>query len=523
MNLLLLKTLLSKKGKDEGFTLPIVMAIGLVMVLLSTVSVIQASEENINAISQSQSSDALAAAEIGVARYRNLLLNNRVLAISNLAQWGGEDGQTTTPVVTNSWNDPTNWRDITGAPGNWQYRIVSYEYDRNGTQGDFDPVTGIPTNPAQDAFSQLADDGDGTTPFNAALNNHNDFDNNGESDAVGILVVQGRDGNDDSASVAQLEVTMPIGINTQDIPGTNPALWIGDASPTVGDGINVNGGNIVYQVVNSNTDPNDVNGQNTIAQARNIPELFDLSTVTDIRSFSGTTLGANTGTAVNFFDSTDNEMILGTAFDSVDPDENGDLDNDSDDDFDDDDLDNLRGRTPRVFAQNSGADGAFGTLDDLYVYQFENLLGSDPALTVSSGQRIEADGDRRVILHVNGNLTIETSSATRETQLVNSQHNTKNSEIARYFEIHVDGDVNITGDGDAKIVGLLRANGTVTVASTVSNVEVIGAIWAGNFNSQNSTNISITPDDLEFFSITDNRTAAPITYRPTGWETQEAE
>ena len=502
MNLLLLKTLLSKKGKDEGFTLPIVMAIGLVMVLLSTVSVIQASEENINAISQSQSSDALAAAEIGVARYRNLLLNNRVLAISNLAQWGGEDGQTTTPVVTNSWNDPTNWRDIAGSPGNWQYRILRYTYDRDGNLANID------------GFSQLADDGNGTTPFNAALNNHNDFDNNGESDAVGILVVQGRDGNDDSASVAQLEVTMPIGINTQDIPGTNPALWIGDASPTIGTGINVNGGNIVYQVVNSNTEPNDVNGQNTIAQARNVPELFDLNTVTNIRSFNGTTLGANTDTAVNFYRATgapnpdgNEKIVLATAFDSIDANEDGVIDS----------------TLSTTLAQNSGADGTFGTLDDLYVYQFENLLGSDPALTVSSGQRIEADGDRRVILHVNGNLTIETSSATRETQLVNSQHNTKNSEIARYFEIHVDGDVNITGDGDAKIVGLLRANGAVTIASTVSNVEVVGAIWAGNFNSQNSTNISITPDDLEFFSITDNRTAAPITYRPTGWETQEAE
>ena len=563
MNLLILKTLLIKKGKDDGFTLPIVLAIGLVMFLLSTVSLLQAGDENTNAIIQSQASDALAAAEIGVARYRDLLLNNRVLAVNSLPRWtdttaAGEpvlNDQTCEHISTATdtaagnmgWADITGddaWKDIT-VDGDivGQYRLVSYEYDRNGVLGDFDATTGVPTNPTQDNFSQLADDGDENNNgvydadedvYDAALNNHNDWDNDAESDARGILVVQGRD---NSGSEAQLQVTMPVGVNTQEINTLNPALWIATDTPTRlrGDNVDVNGGNIVLKragtagavtgcntalPANTFTDP--VTGitstQNVIGEPRDLPELFDISAAgLTIRDLNGTNITANSGAEVNFYNpsstadplhntnnSNEDEIVLATFFDSVDADEDGVVD-----------------PVPSTtLAQNAGDDGILDTLDDLYVYRFGGP-GAGTGLTINAGDRIESDGDRRTILYINGDLNINTIAG-QETQLVNSQHDSIGiSQIARYFEIHVNGDVNIDGTGDVKITGLLRVNGEVDINADVNNVEILGSVWANDFDDRGANSISITPDDVEFFSITEDRIPAPLTYRPSSWETQE--
>ena len=70
MKLLLLRVLLQRRAQDEGFTLPMVIALGLVMLLLGAVNITSANEENLNAIIKNSRSDALAIAEVGVARYR---------------------------------------------------------------------------------------------------------------------------------------------------------------------------------------------------------------------------------------------------------------------------------------------------------------------------------------------------------------------------------------------------------------------------------------------------------------------
>ncbi len=88
MKLLLLRVLLQRRARDEGFTLPMVIALGLVMLLLGAVNITTANEENLTAISQNSRSDALAIAEVGVARYRELLDRNRLLAINDSdCQW----------------------------------------------------------------------------------------------------------------------------------------------------------------------------------------------------------------------------------------------------------------------------------------------------------------------------------------------------------------------------------------------------------------------------------------------------
>ncbi|MEY2857926.1 MAG: hypothetical protein RLZZ74_2238, partial [Cyanobacteriota bacterium] len=105
MKLLLLKSLLQRRARDEGFTLPMVIALGLIMLLLGAISITTANEENITAITQNSKSDALAIAEIGVARYRESLDRNRRLAINDndaLGQWGSLTG-----ICNNNTNETT--------------------------------------------------------------------------------------------------------------------------------------------------------------------------------------------------------------------------------------------------------------------------------------------------------------------------------------------------------------------------------------------------------------------------------
>ena len=62
MKFLLLKILLQRRATNEGFVIPVVIAFGLIMALLGTFSIVQSSEENLNAITDNSNAKALAAA-----------------------------------------------------------------------------------------------------------------------------------------------------------------------------------------------------------------------------------------------------------------------------------------------------------------------------------------------------------------------------------------------------------------------------------------------------------------------------
>lgn len=565
MKFLLLKALLLPKRKDEGFTLPIVIAIGLVMVLLSTVNLVQSGEENLNALSQQGSSNALAAAELGVARYRDLLINNRVLAVNNSDEWTDSlivgDSSATPPVLpqvcTNtteivSWADTsdTGWRDINvGGDNIGSYRLVQYEYDRDGIFGDnnrngiLDDLEGGNTND-NGVFSQLADDGDldndniVETPFNPATNNHNDINNDATSDAVGLLTIQGRD---DIGSIAQLQVTIPLGVNTQDLTDLNPALWVGqtnisnigdidmdsddDGTPSelIANGDDNNDGNIVLRKPatsgsNGCDDPPNLAGENTISDPRSLPPIVDQTAINSLsqkRTIRGTIRNETYGSSTprdpaNFFNTTTGEIVLGTRYDNT-TGGSGDPTN-----------------STQALNPGIGVNGG-----DIYYY----TTGTSD-LVLNDGDAIIGDiGNRnsRVILHVGRNLRITTGA--NGVRLVNASHisetgSTTPRGIARFLEIHVEGDVFINGNLNetVDITGLLRVGGTVNITGSPT-VNVIGSIWANDWNASNSANINIDTDqtiangqlvsEYNFYSITPNRTPAPITYRPSGWEKQE--
>ncbi|VEP14727.1 conserved hypothetical protein [Hyella patelloides LEGE 07179] len=460
MKFLILKTLLLRKRKDEGFTLPIVIAIGLVMVLLSAVNLVQSGEENLNALSQQGSSDALAAAEIGIARYRNLLNNNRVLTVYNLDTWTNAwvTGQACDSISSTGggWadNSATGWRNITVA-GNTigSYRIDDYIYDNDDNLGS-----------------------NNNNDIDLVSDANNDIDGDGESDARGLLTVRGKDvAATEDGSITQIQVEIPLGVNTQDLVDLNPAIWIVQndhtAVPSITNfgTVDVNGANVVlYQPSGEGDciDPPDLGGENTISDSRNLPPLATIPNPTGLTKKN--TLNSNITLDPHY---NSGELLLGTLSD----------------------------------VQNTSEGSHVG--DDRYYFEYTGDLNLD-------NEDIITDGTARVIIYVSGNLTI--SNAVNIT-------NSSNAATSRFLEIHVGGNVTINGSGNVNIKGLIHAPGGTVTMSGNGNVNVTGSIFANDWNNTRTGTIIVNADDYTFYSITPNRTPAPLTFRPSGWQTQEAD
>ena len=517
MKLLLLKVLLQRRARDEGFTLPMVIALGLIMILLGMVNIVKSSEENMNTIAQSQRIDALAVAELGAAQYRQFLDRNRALILQNRSEW-----TTTTDVcdtisdTTNGWannnndDDLTTWRsislnevelgtDINGDGDNTDtdqsinigsYKIVDYEFDRDGNVGDTDsPPDGIPNDLDDDAL------------FNITSDDLNDRDGDGESDARGILTVKGRTPDDD-ASEAQIEVEIPVRINTGDLENLAPALWInqGTITTTKLGTFNIDEteteGNLVvrHRIADDNItwagaadatapceDPPDITiGANTISvdsDPRGVP------LTTKLLDFINNDLPATELNDLPYLNDTEASF----------PDRLG---KPGDKEFDDGDPDN----DPILYYKTTGA------------------------LTLTKD--LETDGVADVILYVNGDLTINST--------VNNIGNNDPNNVSTNLQISTTGNVTVnTGGGTVNIIGLIHApNGTFKVEGG-GIVNVIGAIWANDFDATGAT-VNIKPDQTNtesfsfansyaYYRVANDRDAKPITQPPTNWKTEEVE
>ncbi|QDZ38811.1 hypothetical protein FRE64_01985 [Euhalothece natronophila Z-M001] len=126
---------LSKSGeKNQGFVLPMMIGLGLIMTLVGLTMIGRSSDEQMRSISQAQTSQALASAETGVTRVMNFLNNVRPLANRNLDEWEnrydevgdiaracGEDIDDILNAYTgNNWIDINNGRD--------RFRVNDYQY-----------------------------------------------------------------------------------------------------------------------------------------------------------------------------------------------------------------------------------------------------------------------------------------------------------------------------------------------------------------------------------------------------------
>ena len=114
----IIKTILITRSKERGVIIPTVIALGLIMTLIGTVNVFKSNDENLTAIAQRDTREALTAAEIGVAFYRDLIDQNKVIATYSACGTGID---LTWNTSTNTWtcSDTTeiSWATATTIPG----------------------------------------------------------------------------------------------------------------------------------------------------------------------------------------------------------------------------------------------------------------------------------------------------------------------------------------------------------------------------------------------------------------------
>ena len=502
MKLLLLKILLQRRNQDEGFTLPMVIALGLVMLLLGTVNIVKSNEENITAINTNSSSDALAIAEVGITKYRELLDRNRILTVYNDTGWTtvNDIANQTCDIITttpNGWEDngtaaaPNNrnkwWRieeNIDGNPGDefiGEYQLVSYIYDL-----DDKPATAN-----NNQFAQNDDSINTTDRFN-----YNDAVYNPR----GILTVKGRSPD---GSEAQIEVDIPLRINQQDMNNLAPALWMNNRSSsyisnlstklggTSGTRLDVSAGNnVVLSTAASSsgcTDPSDVATNNVIGDPRTVPSI----------DYVKDTLVANAVSAGQIqtdLDGSSGENIVGQT--SEDP-----------------------------YRELTSAESSGGATFDKNIHcknisdcRYYYRLSGTP---YTIDKKTYTDGVAKATLFVESDLLIDK---------VDVGSNISSS----YFEIYVDGnreiEVKTTSTDPVVIDAFIHAPGSVLKITGNGEAIFNGSVWVNRLINETTGagKVTINPDNTsssstssdksyEYYTTTVNRTPRPLTGTPTKW------
>ena len=524
MKLFLLKILLQRRIRDEGFTLPMVIAIGLVMILLGAINLTVANEENITAITQNSRSDALAIAEVGIARYRELLDRNRILTIHDSTEWGAltevcDDNIASllpTPATppaspTLSWQTVVDTQDLdndgntTEALGS--YSLVSYEY--NLTSGS-------------DNFDQTDDTNNVVTVSGNTVN------------ATGTLTVRGRTpGNADNRGEAQIEVEIPIRINLEDMNNLAPALWIGDNTVSADDlkPLTVSNGNIVIRDLAVTTSGSEADGCRDFSDASITDGSQDLASDAEIVTTTGTVISdsrdlppisevvANINAARTAYSVTTG--ALNTPLN--DAPSTGQL------------LFGATSHNPYNPATNSTNCPNI----KLCRYYYDNL-----ATGTYTNTDLLTDGVARTTLLLDESLTI---SATTQNVKLGSTSNLVNDSNA--FEIYITDDDSDPTNGSANNITLNATGGNITINGLIhapqstltitggGDVTINGSVWVGDFVNNSTGTVTISPDLVSreptasdpstsgrayrFYSTTPSRTARPITGSPTNWKTEQ--
>jgi hypothetical protein len=499
MKLLLLKILLQRRGRDEGFTLPMVIALGLVMILLGAVSITIAHEENVTAISQNSRSDALAIAEVGVARYRELLDRNRVLAVNDSSVWGAQTqvcnsdissfvpGATPQTLVDSQ--DLDNDGNTTESIGT--YSLVSYDYTND--------------NPSATAIA------------NGTFNMTNDTANN---NARGILTVKGRAGTaTNNKGEAQIKVDIPIRINLNDMSNLAPALWIGNSGITSLGTLTIGNGNVVIkdQAVLTGTTRDGCRDFSTVASttprrpvisdSRDLPPIQKI--VDDVTN-ARTALTTASGSPINNPIVSSGQVLFGAT-------------------------------THKPYNPDSNTSNCPNIKLCRYYY---DLPTSGAAYPGTANTNLLTDGIARTTLLLDRPLSI---SATSQDVKIGSTSTISNSDA---FEIYVkDNDtvttnlstntitINADSGRTVTINGFIHAPQSLLTITGTGIVNINGSVWVKDFEKSSGSTVNISPDMISreptpsdsstsgrayrFYSTTASRTPKPITGSPTNWKTEQ--
>ena len=495
MKLLLLKILLQRRNRDEGFTLPMVIAIGLIMILLGAVNILSAGEEDLLAISDNQKNKALAIAEVGVARYRQLLDKNRMLTVYSNNQWSSLTNTCDISSTVNNFADSTDWKQVNNGTENiGQYRIVSYIYDIDNSR-DADKNLLSDNN---NQFAPNSDEADTTdfytfndTPYNPATGDG--------YNPKGVLTVKSEatDG-----SVAQVEVEIPVRINRNDMTNLSPALWIGDRTVTRPGTLTINDGNIVLSQPATGTTagctvPANVSGITPISDPRPLPNIISEPAASLINSENITPVPNNLANLDPRYDEfrgennqLENMLLLGAKEAST--------------------------ASPQLHKKwKTDAEG------------FDYFFYKAPSGITLNNTKLATDGQSRVILYVEGDINLTNNASLQAGSKFTREYKSVG------LQVYVNGSQNINidpGGGTVRIKGLIHAPESTVNITGSGNVEIEGAMWVKNWNNTGSANVKITADNAGVGSDkaylhylgTDNRAAKPITGAPTDWEVQEA-
>jgi uncharacterized protein YxjI len=507
MKLLLFKILLQRRFRDEGFVLPIVFAIGLIMILLGVLNILSASEENLNALSDNQKNKAVAIAEVGVAKYRELLDKNRVLTVYNNTEWDGVTNTCDINSTITSFADEDEWHEVdNGSEAIGEYQLVSYIYD-------------IDDNPATEDNTKFA-------PNDDTENDDDSFDFNNTGDAYtynprGILTIKSK-AND--GSEAQVEVEIPIRINQQDMNNLYPALWLGSSNPTLGnlklgaDDIfnEVQDGNIVLSKPATGStegcdDPNDIAGGEVISDPRPLPQY--ISPPTGAEAISINTLGNSTNLSLDpRYVATTNELVLGRP---ENPEVNHKL------------WKTLVWENGQAEATWKFPPNAVITNGDKNIPHYFYKTRDNTGLTVNN-QALVSDGSARVVLYVDGDITLTKKA------ILDAGGSYASSMLLEIYG--TDKTQNITFDPQGEtieVTALIHAPYAKVKVNGTGKVNIKGSVWVNNWDASSggAVQVRITPDSAgfgerqayDYYFGTDNRAARPITNAPTNWEIQEVD
>ena len=567
MKLLLLKILLQRRARDEGFTLPMVIALGLVMLLLGTINIVKSSEENIAAINQNSSSDALAVAEVGVTKYRELLNQNRILTIYNHNQWDDADtdaagdvfdnvsaqacsDMTTAPKAINPstgilepiWtgtatkpndtaadaddadnDDNDNWweiREDLNSDGDTtddddlvgKYRLVSYEYDIDGSTGDADNDDVLDDTDDNGVFSIFNDadleDDDSTKSNYQSITDENDTDDDGQSDARGILTVQGKSTD---GSVAQIEVEIPLRIN--DLENFAPVLWVGSGAIATPGTLNIPNAddNIVLKksaVSTGCATPAAIAGNsNVIRDPRNLPAIDSAPTDINKKNIIVTTL-----------DTTGSRILLPKP---ITPSDNK------------DDRGRFLYEVPAINVANN--DLVTDGIAKVALYTTGNInINGTVGNTITIGNSNAANPN------TNAACVDPASSATPPALLsfanFNCASTISTSVSSQNLEIYVSGNrtININPNGGTvNIEAFIHAPNATLNITGIGTVNINGAVWVNNFNNTGTATVNIRSDKTDttiapeasykFYTTSATMTPRPLTSGPTNWVREEVQ
>jgi hypothetical protein len=488
---LLLKILLMRRSRDgnrrstkgdRGFAIPIVIALGLIMVVLSIASIYKSSDQNISATTQRGTSKALAAAEAGVAYYMAFLNRNSAIASYSYDNWTNASftaaGLNTCDTFVNIENWKDDWRSA-GTDGS--YQLISYSYLSAG--GVVPPAGTVPNN-----------------------------------DTYGELTVLGT-GSFSGNSFASTRVKVQIPVRQENIgssyPGVispfasyalNPVLWIRSYDNTTnlgnlqvasyqGQAANFPyGGNIVLSglpiacqlpttgVTTANLE--DPSRQYIIADTRDMPGVAVLPTPPLV-------------TGSNSYESVTNA-----------------------------DLINQTLPINRLSPMDTGFKNATFSYGGSPHYYYSYSGG---ALTLNSNQSFSSQNMSKVVLFLNDNLTINGNAGINSTTTISSP----------YLEIYgLSGttSINLVGPGTINIKGFIHApNATVNVTGNPT-LNITGAMWVRNWVDSAATGAAagsrIFPDLANHngfshqstigFTTSSYVTSKPVISSPIKWETLEA-